>query len=91
MKTQGIMLNQDSDNFLFTRAEYLELMNESYLKSFIYQYRDTQVTDFLMCVNVHISAFPSRVKTFYGDKYLRKEEQGMSVENPKLHHGCLFE
>ena len=80
MANRGIILNQDSDNFLFTRADCLELINEQYIKNFIYQYKDTNVTDFMMCVNVHISAFPSKVKTFYGDKYLRKEEQGIPVD-----------
>ncbi len=76
---QGIMLNQDSDNILLSRKDRLELLDKQYIKSIIYQYKDTLVTDLLMCVNVHISAFPSRVKTFYGEKFLRKEEQGIPV------------
>lgn len=80
MAAQGIILNQDSDNFLFTRKDCLDLIDAQYIKDFIYQYEDTLVTDFVMCVNVHISSFPSKVKTFYGDKYLRKEEQGQSVD-----------
>lgn len=80
MAAQGIILNQDSDNFLFTRADRLDLIDRQYIKNYIYQYQGTQVTDLMMCVNVHISAFPSRVKTFYGDKYLRKEEQGVPVD-----------
>ena len=41
MANRGIILNQDSDNFLFTRADCLELINEQYIKNFIYQYKDT--------------------------------------------------
>lgn len=80
MAAQGIILNQDSDNFLITRKACLDLIDAQYIKDFIYQYKDTLVTDFMMCVNVHISSFPSKVKTFYGDKYLRKEEQGQPVD-----------
>lgn len=80
MAAQGIILNQDSDNFLITRKDCLDLIDAQYIKDFIYQYKDTLVTDFMMCVNVHISSFPSKVKTFYGDKYLRKEEQGQPVD-----------
>lgn len=80
MASQGIVLNQDSDNFYMSRKDCLERIDEAYIKSFIYQYKDTLVTDFMMCVNVHISSFPSKVKTFYGDKYLRKEEQGQPVD-----------
>ena len=80
MAVQGIILNQDSDNILFSRADRWELLDEQYIKNIIYQYKGTLVTDLMMCVNVHISAFPSRVKTFYGDKYLRKEEQGQPVD-----------
>ena len=80
MAVQGIVLNQDSDNFYLSRKDCLERIDEQYIKRFIYQYKDTLVTDFMMCVNVHISSFPSKIKTFYGDKYLRKEEQGQPVD-----------
>ncbi len=80
MASKGLIFNQDSDNFLFTRQGRLELLTEQYLKDFIYQYKDTGITDFMMCTNVHISAFPSQIKTFYGDKYLRTEELGRVVD-----------
>lgn len=80
---QGIILNQDSDNFLVTRLDRIEQIDKQYLQNFIYQYQGTQVTDFMMCVCVPISAFPSKVRTFYGDKYMRNEEYGTSVDYTK--------
>ncbi len=76
----GIMLNMDSNTFLWSRLELLDRINEGYLKSVMLQYEGTDVTDYVFNINDTLSAIPCKTKTSYADKYLRKEENGQPVD-----------
>jgi len=79
----GIMLNEDSDHFLHTRADMIEQVDKAYLEKFIDQYADTDVTDFLICVYGQLVTYPSQYKTSYADKYHKTEELGQPVDYNK--------
>lgn len=74
-----IMFNEDSNHFVISRwSENIEI-TEQLLYDFIYQYKDTQVTDFAMCVNCQISSYPSKSKENYIDRYNCTEDIGIPV------------
>lgn len=75
-----VMINEDCSNFFDTRYEKNIDVTEETLKSFIYQYRDTAITDFAMNVNCAVSSFPSNVIESLQDKYLSKSENGYKVD-----------
>ena len=74
------MFNLDGDTFLHSRMDCLNVINEEYLKNFILQYEGTDITDYVFNINSMASSIPSRVKTSYAEKYLRKEEYGQAVD-----------
>ena len=80
MNKQGIMLNEDSDHFLHTRMDIIEKVDRVYLKKFIEQYKNSDVTDFLMCIYGMLTTYPSVYKTAYADKYYKTEELGQTVD-----------
>ena len=55
-------------------------MTEKTLKDFIYQYKDTAITDFAMNVNRTVSSFPSKVLESFTEKYYHEEENGYKVD-----------
>lgn len=75
-----IRFNEDWFHFFHSRYSGNIRVDKQYLKDFIYQYRDTQITDFSMNVNARVSSFPSRVLQSFSDKYLIKEENGRPVD-----------
>ncbi len=82
-----VFFNLDSDWFLHSRGgtlpdipSVLDEVDEEYLREFIDSYADVGVTDFLMCVNITLSAFPSRVRMSYMDKARVTEELGQTVD-----------
>ncbi|MBO5369559.1 MAG: hypothetical protein J6B23_02645 [Clostridia bacterium] len=76
----GIMFDLDGDHFYHSRVNHIELIDEEYLKKVMFQYKDTDITDFVLSVNGALSSVPSKVKTTIADKYLRKEEIGIKVD-----------
>ena len=80
MQNCGIMLNEDPNHFYVSRMNVVDEIDEAYLRSFIDQYQDTDVTDFLICANVPLSSFPSEVLMSFSDKYLVREELGQPVD-----------
>ncbi len=75
-----IMFNQDWQEFFHRRFDAGIDVTEQVLRDFIFQYRDTQITDFAMNVNAQIASFPSEVMESFADKYLQKQENGMAVD-----------
>lgn len=75
-----VVFNEDWIHFLWTRYENNKDITEEVLKEFIYQYKDTQVTDFAMNVNGSVSTFPSKVLDNFCNKYRRKSENGITVD-----------
>lgn len=57
-----LMFNEDWIHFLMTRYEQNIDVDEAVLKEFIYQYKGTQVTDFVMNVNGTVSTYPSKTR-----------------------------
>ena len=82
MSRLRVMVNQDCTEFFVTRLNHLDMVDEEYLKSFAYQYKDTHVTDFLIDVGggVGSSIYKSEVSTSASSKYHRTEEFGKSVD-----------
>ncbi|MBO5197495.1 MAG: hypothetical protein J6B85_03130 [Lachnospiraceae bacterium] len=82
MLKRGIIFNEDGDHFLNTRlkTDMGREVDEETLLAFIDQYKNTDITDLFLCVSAMMSSFPSKEKTFYGDKYLVKEEMGKAVD-----------
>lgn len=75
-----IMFNEDWIHFLWTRYENNIDITENVLKEFIYQYKDTQVTDFAINMNGTVSTYPSKTRESFCDKFLAKEENGVAVD-----------
>ncbi len=75
----GLMFNEDWIHFLMTRYEQNIDVDEAVLKEFIYQYKGTQVTDFVMNVNGTVSTYPSKTRENFCDKYMATKENGVSV------------
>lgn len=76
----GIMFDLDGDHFYHSRVNHIELIDEEYLKKVMRQYKDTDITDFVLSINGCLSSVPSKVKTSIAEKYLRKEEIGKKVD-----------
>lgn len=74
-----VMFNEDWIHFFWTRYENNIDVTEKTLKDFIYQYKDTAITDFAMNVNGTVSSFPSDVLESFTDKYYHEEENGYKV------------
>ena len=74
-----LMFNEDWIHFIWTRYERKIAINETVLREFIYQYKDTQVTDFVMNVNGTVSTYPSQTRESFCDKYLATEENDIAV------------
>ena len=76
----GIMFDLDGDHFYHSRKNHIALVDEEHIKKSILQYKDTDITDFVMSINGALSSTPSKVKTTFMEKYLRKEELGKPVD-----------
>ena len=75
----GIILNLDADAFIGGVG------GKSAVQQYVRGYADTQVTDFMICLNNTNSTFPSALDTWtdLADKYLQKEENGRPVDYSK--------
>lgn len=84
---KGIIFNVDSDWFLSTRAreerDYGKNVDEKVLNDFIDQFKGTDVSDIVMCMGEKLSVFPSKVKSFYGDRFNVTYERGAEVDYSK--------
>ncbi len=81
-KVNGIMVNHDADALQYSIGE-LEDMSSVTVQDLVElarQYKDSHVTDFLLCVNNEVTNYPSNVWTSYIDKYYQKEEAGQAVD-----------
>lgn len=74
---QGIFFNEDPNHFLFSRAAngYEEITIQDNI-DFIRQYKGSNITDFLICLNASLPYFKTdRLESAY-DKYKRWEKEG---------------
>lgn len=76
----GIMLNEDCSHFLSSRSNIIETVDLDYLNTFIDQYANTNVTDFLMNIFSTLSYVPSEMVQFVGEKYFLKKEMDTPVD-----------
>ncbi len=79
-KVNGIMLNNDADGTLHNVGGNTDTVTEEDFIGAIMQYKDTQVTDFMLTVCNEIATYPSNVWTSYLDKYHQTEENGIAVD-----------
>ena len=65
-----IIFNEDPNHFIYTRtAAGIEEVTREDLVNFIMQYKDTQITDFMVCLNASLTWYNSK-RTMSGiDKY----------------------
>ena len=73
-----VFINEDWCHYIWTREN--QEVTEKDLKDFIYQYKNTSITDFLFNVNGTVSTSPSKVLETFVDKYLKKEEHKIAVD-----------
>ncbi len=71
--------NEDWMHFLWTRYNAGIEVTEEVLKDYIYSFKGTQVTDFMMNLNNTISTADSTVLETFADKYLATQENGIPV------------
>ena len=80
----GIVINEDCSHFIHSRHAAGVKVTESVLQDFISQYKNTQVTDFVINPNGMISFSPSRVRETALDKYMRYKAAG------KVDESCAY-
>jgi len=71
--------NEDWMHFLWTRYNAGIEVTEEVLKDYIYSFKGTQVTDFMMNLNNTVSTADSAVLETFADKYLATQENGIPV------------
>ncbi len=86
-----VFFNEDSSHFWSTRYQAGNSIDEQSLRDFIRQYEDTDITDFVLNVNCAVSSSESQVFQTISDKYLLKEENGVSVDYTDTWAKPLFE
>lgn len=86
-----VFFNEDMAHFWMTRYKAGIVVNEQVLRDFIRQYEDTDVTDFVLNVNSSVSTSESQVFQTISEKYVLKEENGVSVDYTDTWAKPLFE
>lgn len=74
-----IMFNEDWFHFYWNRGSRNIELNETELRNFIYQYKDTDITDFAMNVNAQVASYPSKIIESFLSKYYAEQEEGTPV------------
>ncbi len=80
---QGIMINQDADGTLGG----LDKVTDQDIVDFAKQFKDTHVTDYVICLNNTLASFPSDTWEDVVDKYYKKEENGIAVDYSAYYAG----
>ena len=75
-----LFYNEDWIHFLMTRYAAGICVDEQYIKDFIYEFKGTQVTDFVMNLNGTVSTSPSEILDTFAKKYTVTEENGVKVD-----------
>ncbi|MBO5927712.1 MAG: hypothetical protein J6Q32_02545 [Clostridia bacterium] len=81
--------NEDWTHYLWSREN--QKISDKDLKNFIYQYKDTTVTDFVFNVNGTVSSSPSKILETWVDKYNAREENGVSVDYTKTYASLAYD
>ncbi len=86
----GIIINDDFEIYTkhLWRQGISESAGEAQARSYIRRYANTQVTAIFFNVNAQLSSSPSEVLETVGEKYLKKEVDGIPVDfSDTLHKG----
>lgn len=75
-----VFFNEDWEHFWHTRYERGIKVNEEVLREFVFQYKDTSITDFSLNINGSTSSVPTKYMDTWGAKYLKKQENGETVD-----------
>ena len=81
--------NEDWVHYLWSREG--RDISEKDLKDFIYQYKDTTITDFLFNVNGTVSSSPSKILETWIEKYNAKEENGIPVDYTNTYAALAYD
>ncbi len=74
-----VFFNEDFLHFFWTRYENDIDVDESVLRDFIKQYKNSSITDFLLNINGTVSSSPSKILETMLDRYVKSEEEGKIV------------
>lgn len=76
----GIIFNEDPNHYIFTRVRAgVKRVTKQMLVDFIDQYKDTNITDFLICLNASLTMYPSKRTQSALDKYREWEKAGKLI------------
>lgn len=75
-----LFYNEDWIHFIWTRYRGGIPASEEALREYIYSFKGTQVTDFVMNVNATVSTAETDIFETFSDRYLLKEEHGDKVD-----------
>lgn len=76
----GIIFNEDPNHFIYTRAKAgIKSVDRKMLTDFIDQYKNTNVTDFMVCLNASMTFYPSKRTESALDRYYEWEKAGKLV------------
>ena len=79
-----IIFNEDPNHFIFTRAcAGIEKVTKKDLIDFILQYKDTQITDFMVCICASLAWYRSVRTENAIDKYKKWVAEGKTSDNEK--------
>ncbi len=84
-EVQGIMMNRDID-FIGSCSPAGTSVTEKMLKDYVYQYRNTHVTDFMINIFCQVAAYPSEVANDFLDQYYyyQKTDKNQVNSNHKM-------
>lgn len=75
-----LFYNEDWIHYIWTRNNAgIEITKES-LKEYIYSFKNSQITDFVMNINGTVSTADSKVFETFADKYMATKENGVAVD-----------
>ena len=71
-----ILFNEDPNHFIVTRARAGVEVTKKEIVDFIMQYQNTQITDFMLCLNASLTFYNSKKTMSAIDKYKLWEKEG---------------
>ncbi len=80
-KIDGLFINQDADSFSSSTC------SEEDIVAYAMQFKDTHVTDYVLCLNNTLSSFPSEVFEDLADKYYVRDEEGNIIGTDSYYAG----
>ncbi|MBQ0125870.1 MAG: hypothetical protein KBS59_06060 [Clostridiales bacterium] len=79
----AVIFNEDPNHYIFTRAEAgVKSICESELREFIRKYGDTNISDFLVCVNASMPFYPTKKQKSAIDRFCEWEASGELERRP---------